>query len=225
MGDVFNTGVGAPGGFGDVFNTGIGKKGVFNAYTLIGSMLAMPLLGGIINNVLAPAFGKVGEAIGGAYNAIAETPVGFQGNNIGTIGSIGENLGKIGGTVVGGAQQVGGAAEKVGQVAQIAAPFIPPPQPAPVPPAPTPTPTPTPVPVEPPPAVVEEPGAAPNLSDSRYANDPTAQFQEAVKKRRLAMLRKGMLDTIRTGPGGVAGSPALLVPAASGGGLKTKLGA
>jgi hypothetical protein len=224
MGDVFNTGVGDPGGFGDVFNTGVGKKGVFNAYTLIGSMFAAPLLGGIINNVVAPAIGKVGEFIGGAYNAVAETPVGFQGNNIGTIGSIGKNLGDTAGAIVGGAQQVGEVAKVAAPIAAIAQPIINRPQPNPTPVTPTPPATPTPNP-EPPPEVIEEPGAAPNLSDSRYANDPTAQFQEAVKKRRLAMLRKGMLDTIRTGPGGVAGSPALLVPAASGGGLKTKLGA
>jgi hypothetical protein len=86
-----------------------------------------------------------------------------------------------------------------------------------------PTPDPTPSPVEPP--APDEPVAAPNLSDSRYANDPTALFQEAIRRRKLAALRKGMLSTVRTPAGGAPGSPALLVPAAAGGGLRQKLGA
>jgi len=86
-----------------------------------------------------------------------------------------------------------------------------------------PTPEPTPSPVEPP--APGEPAAAPNLSDSRYANDPTALFQEAVRRRKLAALRKGMLSTVRTPAGGAPGSPALLVPTAAGGGLRQKLGA
>jgi hypothetical protein len=107
------------------------------------------------------------------------------------------------------------------EVPKVQLPEVPkvPDNPAPVVPAPVvPEPEPTPTPVPP-----AEP--APNLSDSRYANDPTALFQEAIRRRKLAALRKGMLSTVRTPAGGAPGSPALLVPTAAGGGLRQKLGA
>ena len=190
---------------------------------IIGSIVGG--IGAVVGKIPLPGIGSVGNAVGAVGEAVGGTQVAIGGNTIGTIGEIAGNAGAAIPGIVSDATAIAidtGAADMINN--NLIKPNLPPPNPVtPTPPA-TPTPNPEP-PAETPPEVIEEPGAAPNLSDSRYANDPTAQFQEAVKKRRLAMLRKGMLDTIRTGPGGVAGSPALLVPAASGGGLKTKLGA